>query len=315
MNRGLVIAVFVVAALVRGESASGKETASGCPALGPVLEWMRATLVLAAVHRARGSALGAYEVLRSNAQTIAEDSAVAKCGAIPEILARAVTTAAARSTANDAGQAMDLGYAAAFAVALTGRIPSGDLEAKATNMPASLWFSDQCEDIFTLATRLRKGPGSIDVRVKNILLDLHQRPRCPRLERTLSVTGDEALAAAVDAVILDESPLGGGVQSPIARCPELPAVLDRMAAAIAVGARRFNQGQYADCRRLYSLTAESLLKTAIPAGRCPVVRRELLSAIAESSRQPNDSEASWALRRGFDRIAGVLTDRAPAPAQ
>ena len=210
---------------------------------------------------------------------------------------------------------MDLGYAAALAVSIAGRIPSGDVEAKIPLLSESVWFSEQCDDIFALATRLRHGPGSMDVRVKEVLADLNQRPRCSRLKRALGATGDEALAAAVDSVILDESPLGADGENPIARCPELPAVLDRLAAAIAVGARRFNQGQFGDCRRLYTVTAESLLNTAIPKGRCPMVRREISAALQESSRQTNDSEASWALRRGFDRIAGVLSDKAGPPVQ
>jgi hypothetical protein len=110
----------------------------------------------------------------------------------------------------------------------------------------------------------------------------------------------------VDALLLDEIQASPSASNPIARCPELPVVLERLGGAINLGAPLFNKGDHDACRRLYERTARELLGPLIPAGRCPVVRKELEGALSEASTSASVGDAAWALRRGFDRIAGSL---------
>jgi hypothetical protein len=118
----------------------------------------------------------------------------------------------------------------------------------------------------------------------------------------------ERLDEAIDLVLLDEPEITP--QSPIARCPELPMVLDRLSSAVTAGAALFNRGEHEACRRLYELTARALSGRALPARHCPVVRAELEKALALAAAAGTPGDAAWELRRGFDRIAGTIEGQA-----
>ena len=303
-----VLAASVAALLVLFSSvapAAAKEHGAGCALLAPTLERLRTTMVLASVHRARGSSLAAYQVMRINASALLRDPEARACGAFSSTLERAVSRAARTPTAADASLELDLGYTAALALALAGRMPDGTLIAKQLDVPESAMYADDCPDLLTIVRRLEAATPPLPSRAASVIADLRQRPRCARVKDLLDTRAD-LLPAAVDALLLDEILASPGASNPIARCPELPLVLERLGGAINLGAPLFNKGDHDGCRRLYERTARDLLGPLIPAGRCPVVRKELEGALTEAAGSPTVGDAAWALRRGFDRIAGSL---------
>jgi hypothetical protein len=284
---------------------AAKEHGAGCSLLAPTIERLRTTMVLASVHRARGSSLAAYQVMRINASALLRDPEARTCGAFSTMLERAIARAARTPTAADASLELDLGYTAALALALAGRLPDGALIAKQLDVPESAMYADDCPDLLAIVRRLEAGTPALETRAAAVMADLRKRPRCGRVKELLD-TRTDLLPAAVDALLLDEILASPGASNPIARCPELPLVLERLGGAINMGAPLFNKGDHDGCRRLYERTARDLLGPLIPAGRCPVVRKELEGALAEASGSPTVGDAAWALRRGFDRIAGSL---------
>jgi hypothetical protein len=293
-------------------SPAAKEHGAACALLGPTIERLRTTMVLASVHRARGSSLAAYQVMRINAGALLRDPGARACGAFSTTLERAIARAARTPTAADASLELDLGYTAALALAIAGRLADGALIAKQLDVPESAMYADDCPDLLAIVRRLEAATPSLESRAASVVADLRQKPRCARVKDLLDTRGDQ-LPAAVDALLLDEILASPGATNPIARCPELPLVLERLGGAINLGAPLYNKGDHDGCRRLYERTARDLLGPIIPAGRCPVVRKELEGALAEAAGSPTVGEAAWALRRGFDRIAGSLRPGAEDP--
>jgi hypothetical protein len=302
---------LLLAALALAPAAEAKEHSAGCLVLTTLAERLRNTLVLATVHRSRGSALAAYQVLRTNALSFLHERPARDCGAVPRVLERALARAAAAPTAMGAGLELDLGYTAAMGLTLAGRFPSDNISLKEIDVPESAQYGESCPDVFKLAQRLEGADGNLAGRVSAVLADLRARPRCPQVKDLLEHSPAADLPAAVDAFLLDEVQGSPNPQNPIARCPELPLVLDRITAAISVGAPLFNKGNHEGCRALYDRTARNLADEAIPAGRCPAVRAELETARAEAAGAGNPGDAAWALRRGFDRITAAVSPRAP----
>ncbi len=285
--------------------AAGKEHGAGCTLLAPTIERLRTTMVLASVHRARGSSLAAYQVMRINAAALLREPGARACGAFSSTLERAIARAARAPTAADASLELDLGYTAALGLAIAGQLPGDTLTAKRLDVPESSMYSEDCPDLLAIVRRLEAGAPGLESRAASVIADLSSRPRCTRVKELLE-TRPDLLPAAVDALLLDEIQASPGATNPIARCPELPLVLERLGGAISLGAPLFNKGDHDGCRRLYERTARELLSPLIPPGRCPVVRKELEGALAEAAQIGNGGEAAWALRRGFDRIAGSL---------
>jgi hypothetical protein len=314
--------VLASAALVPAPS-SGKEHTGACAALPSILDRLRGALVLAAFHRERGSSLAAYETLRTSAASVIDDRDAAACGVVPAVLARALTRAGDASSALDASLQIDRGIAAALSVALTGDTAGQDVAAKLIDAGESIEYGVGCPDLFPLVRALTaaprgKGPprpsppGELSTRVSELLAQLHARPRCPAVTRLLetAVQREQAqgkgttgeLAHAVDSLRLDEPEQSVDLQNPVARCPELPLVIERIAGAVRVGAPLYNKGDHAACRDLYRRVARALRDEAIPPGRCPAARTELDAALTAAAQASSPSDAAWALRRGFDHI-------------
>jgi hypothetical protein len=303
--RSAAAATVLLACFQAAPPAFAKEHAAGCTILPPLIERLRTTMVLASVHRARGSSLAAYQVMRINAAALMTEPEARNCGAFYQTLSRALARAARTSSAADASLELDLGYTGALALALIGQLPGGTLAAKQLDVPESAVYSEDCPDLLAIVRKLEAATPPLESRAASVLADLKQRPRCLRVKELLDTRPDR-LAAAVDALLLDEQQASPGASNPIARCPELPLVLERLAGAINLGAPLFNKGDHDGCRQLYEKTARDLLGPVIPAGRCPVVRKELEGALTEAAQSNTVGDAAWALRRGFDRITGSL---------
>jgi len=299
------LAAWAVLVVAGPGSAEAKEHGSGCRALPTVVERVRNTLVMASVHRTRGSSLAAYQVLRINADSLVRDPEVRPCGAMGRFLERALRRAADASTAAAASAELDLGFTAALALAVAGRAPDNTIANKPVDVPESAQYGENCPDFLAIVRRL-EAPGSpLGERAAAVLQDLRAHPRCEDVRRLLDGPAD-LLGPTVDALVLDEAQQSPSADNPIARCPELPVVLDRLSAVIRVGAPLYNKGDHEACRKLYAATARALAEDVIPPHRCPVIRRTLSSALAESGAAATADEAAWALRRGFDRIAGSV---------
>lgn len=298
------IAVTFGAAIAPSQA---KELDAACSALPTLLTRARGTLMLAAVQRARGSSLAAYRVLRTNAELLLEDKALTTCGVVPRIFRQALARAAEAPSAMAASLALDVGFATALSVALTGRLPSEGMHVKAIDVAEASQYGEGCADLFALSRRLEPGKD-LPRRVAEIRADLERTPRCKRLHEALA-RAPERLEDAIDLVLLDEPEVTPA--SPIARCPELPMILERLSAAVTAGAPLYNRGQHEACRRIYELTARALSGPALPARHCPVVRSELGRALEHASAAATPSDAAWELRRGFDRVAGAVDGPGP----
>jgi hypothetical protein len=302
-----VVAFCASLALAPASAVQAKEHGAGCVTLPTLLERLRNTMLIASLHRTRGSSIAAYEVLRTNLKAFLRETEGRTCGTLPALFDRALGRADRAPSAAEAGTELDLAYAAALALALAGRLPSDMIAPKMIEVPESAQYGDGCPDLFALVRRL-DAPGTPAERSAGVLADLREHPRCPRVKDTLESAKPSDLGAAVDAIVLDELRSASDA-NPIARCPELPLVLDRVASAIALGAPLYNRGDHEGCRSLYDGTARALTDDLIPAGRCPSVRRELATARAEAAQAMTASEAAWAFRHGFDRITESVGPR------
>jgi hypothetical protein len=300
-----LVGVGGVLALLAAAPASAKEHGAGCPVMSTLVERVRNTLLLASVHRTRGSSLAAYQVLRINADSLMTEPQANECGALSRFLRLALRRAAQASTAAEASMHLDLGYAAALALAVAGRLPTGGIAAKVVDVPESAQYGEDCPDFLAIVRRLEAPTSTLKDRAAAVVADLRAHPRCSQV-RTLLDTRVDLLPAAVDAVVLDEAPSSPASDNPIARCPELPVVLDRLSSAISTGGPLYDSGDHEGCRKLYDATARALTDRVIPPQRCPVIRRALIAALTEAQAATTAGEAAGALRRGFDKVSGAV---------
>jgi hypothetical protein len=252
--------------------------------------------------------MAAYAVLATNARSVGAEARRAGCGALPRPLDEALARAAKAPTALDASLELDLGYAAALALALAGHVPSSTVAAKRIDVAESAHYGEDCKDVFALARRLTGTDGEPAARVGTLALELSRSDRCPAVRKLLTDVPSENVAHVIDSLVLDEPETDGVSKSPVDRCPELPAVIDRITNAINLGAPLYNKGDHQGCHKLYERTAKTLATEVIPPGRCPLVRVELAGAMREAGRAGEPGEAAWALRRAFDRITGSHKD-------
>ena len=300
-----VLAVVTVLLAGSATAAHAKEHGAGCDDLSRVVDRVRNTLLLASVHRTRGSSLAAYQVMRLNADSLLKEPTTRQCGALAQFFQQALTRAGRADNALDASLELDLGYASVLALAVAGRLPPDAIATKRIDVPEAAQYGSDCPDLLKLVRRLEAPSPRLEERAAAVLADLRARPRCGEVKQALETKGD-LLATAVDALLLDEAPASPSADNPVARCPELPVVLDVVAAAIRQGAPLYNKGDHQGCQRIYEKTAHTLSDQVIPKQRCPMIRRTLARALSEASAAPTADEAAWALRRGFDRIAGAV---------
>jgi hypothetical protein len=320
------VLVALSAGLLAPSSSPAKEHGAACAPLPAIIDRLRGALLLAAFHRGRGSSLAAYETLRTSAASVTDDRAAAGCGVVQGVLAQALSRAGEESTAMAASLQIDEGIAAALSVALTGSTAGPQAAAKLLDVTESVEYGGGCPDLFKLVRRLtlrsqQGGPprplpaDQLPSQVADLLAELRPQHRClavtqllgaaAQRERTEPRAMSNELAHAVDSLRLDEPDQSIDTQNPIARCPELPLVVERIAGAIAVGAPLYNKGDHAACRDLYRRVARAVRDDVIPAGRCPAARAELDAALTAAAQASDPGDAAWALRHGFDRI----TDR------
>jgi hypothetical protein len=306
-----VVLTLILALASAPRAIEAKEHTAACAALPALLERLRGALMLAAFHRSRGSSLAAYEALRTGASGVARDGA--GCGVVPWVLDRSLARAASESTAMAASLRLDLGIAAALSVALTGAMSDEDAAVKVLDVGESVEYGEGCPDVFRLVGRLGQGGDpALPSRARELAAELKASGRCSAVTRLLSAAGPahDRLDHALDSLRLDEPDQSVDQESTLARCPELPMVLERLASAINVGAPLYNRGDRAGCRDLYRKTARALRDDLIPSGRCPAVRAELDSALTAAASASNPDEAAWALRHGFDHITEKSQDPA-----
>jgi hypothetical protein len=150
-----------------------------------------------------------------------------------------------------------------------------------------------------------------------LLVDLAAHPRCARVRHLLEHAPAERLAHAVDSIRLDEADevQPSDSMDVLSRCPELPQVIERLSAAIEVGAPQYNAGDAEACRRTYEVAARAIaaqiLSQDAARDRCPGVRVLLAAGLARAESSSSPNEAAWALRRSFDAI--LAGPRGPAP--
>jgi hypothetical protein len=296
--------------------ALAKEHTASCPELGGMIGRVRASLEAAAGQRQRGSSMAAYQVLLSTVGSMVKDSAGQHCGALGSTLASAVRRASRSSTALDASIELDLGIDAALSLATEGHLPFISSPPKVpmvlplspTSSPAPVGeaalYAQDCPDLFKLTLSLDGPRQSLATRVNGLLADLGAHPRCEKMRRLLAAAPADRLAHAVDSIRLDEpdeTPLSS--QSDLlARCPELPLVVERLGAAIEVGAPQFNAGDAAGCLETYRTAARTITAEVVGEERCPGVRSALAIGLARAESAPSPAEAAWAMRHSFDAI-------------
>ncbi len=303
-----------MASLGRPHTVAAKEAAAACEQILSLVGRMHNGGLVAAIQRARGSSLAAYQTLRVTAASILKDSDSPSCGALGPTLAGHVRRAAAASTALDASVEIERGFEASLSLLATGRPPSTATTTKLAPVREATLYAERCPDLFALTIRL-EGPSDaatttgasaatagIARRVDDVLSDLRARPRCPRVRRVLESTPRAQLARAVDAIRLDE-PTEDPPAPPLAgRCPELAIIIERLSSAIERGAPVFNRGDHQGCHRQYEETARRLMTESIGAGHCPKARELLQAGITQAAAAAVPGEAAWALRRSFDAI-------------
>jgi hypothetical protein len=297
---GVVCALFLGLAWAR--RAPAKEHTAACPELANMLARIRSGLLAASAHRQRGSSLAAYQVLRATATSLSRDSARARCGAVGSTLSKALARAAAAATAGDASVELDRGLDDVLSLASDGRLPREAAPPKLLPVGEAAIYGEGCPDLFTVARRLEGPREGVGARVTAVLADLRAHPRCAQVRRVLEGAPPDRLAHAVDSISLDEPEEADAEAGLASRCPELPLVVDRLSAAISVGAPQFNRGDAAGCRLTYEQTAAAVATRLIPEGRCPTVRTLLAAGVARAKGASDDREAAWALRHSFDAI-------------
>jgi hypothetical protein len=282
--------------------APAKEHTASCPELGRMMSRVRATLQAANGHRQRGSSLAAYQVLRATVASMSRDSEGRRCGVLGPTLKAALARADAAATALDASLELDRALDTTLMLASEGRLPRDAPPPKLLPVGEAALYGSDCPDLFALAQRLDATGAALPDRVASVLADLRAHPRCARVRHVLERAGPERLAHAADSVRLDE-PEEDDTQAGLAgRCPELPLVVDRLSAAIRVGAPLYNAGDAAGCRRTYEQASAAVATQLIPAGRCPTVRALLAAGQARAKAAEDDNQAAWDLRHSFDAI-------------
>jgi hypothetical protein len=250
---------------------------------------------------------------------VAGDPEAGGCGVVAPVLGRALTRARGEDSAAAASLQLDLGVATALSIAVNGRLGGEDGGPKLLEVRESALYGDGCPQLFRVLGRLEGDPAGLAARVSAVTSGLRAEGRCSAVTRLLAAVSRPGAPAtellhAVDSLRLDEPDRvaggkGGSAReaaapdSPVARCPELPIVLERINAAINAGAPLYNKGDHAGCVALYQQVARSLRDRVIPAGRCPLVRSELDGALAAAARAGSPDDAAWAMRHGFDHIA------------
>jgi hypothetical protein len=298
-------------------TSEAKEHAAACAEIPSFIVRMRATVEAAMFQRNRGSSLAAYQILRSTSASLAREATRADCGALGGTLTAALRRSAVTGTALEAGAELDLGLETAMALAINGRPPLLSSPAKLPPVAESQVYGAGCPDLFQIILRLDGPPEGLAARVRTVMVDLRDRPRCVRLRALLEAAEPGRLSHVVDSVRLDEpdaAPDEGAASNPLARCPEFPIVYERLATAISIGAPRYNSGDADGCRQTYEETARVLTREVIGAERCPVVRDLLAAGLSGAAAAPNASDAAWALRRSFDAVLEGPTGRATTPA-
>jgi hypothetical protein len=325
----LVALATVALGAVPARPAPAKEHTASCPELGGMIGRVRASLEAAARQRQRGSSLGAYQVLLSTVGSMVRDSSGQHCGALGPTLSSAVRRAATCRTALDASIELDLGLDAALSLATDGHLPYASSppkvpmfsppSASSSSMPwtigEAVLYAQDCPDLFPLTVSLEGPRQTLSERVSGLLSDLGAHPRCLRMRRVLEGASAERLAHAVDSIRLDEpdeTPTSGenGVASSsavdavslLARCPELPLVVERLSSAIEVGAPQYNAGDAAACLATYQLAARAVTSQIVGEERCPAVRSLLATGLARAESAPTPREAAWAMRNSFDAV-------------
>jgi hypothetical protein len=298
------------------QPATAKEHTASCPELGGMIGRVRASLEAAAGQRLRGSSLGAYQVLLSTVGSMVRDSAGRHCGALGPTLSTALHRASASATALDASIELDIGLDAALSLATEGHLPFASAPPKvpmvppssATSAPApvgeSALYAQDCPDLFKL-TLLLDGPRqTLSERVTGLLVELGAHPRCARVRRVLASASATHLAHAVDSVRLDEPDenSSAGAGDLLARCPELPLVVEKLSSAIEVGAPQYNAGDPGACLETYRTAARAITSEIVGEERCPGVRALLATGLARAEGASSATEAAWAMRRSFDAI-------------
>jgi hypothetical protein len=295
------------------EAAAAKEHTAGCPDLVSMIGRVKASLDAAIGQRLRGSSLAAYQVLRYTAASLVRDSGDQRCGALGPTMTSALRRAATSRTALDASVELDLGLAAALSLATEGRMPVFSSPPKLPPVAEATLYGQDCPDLFPLTVRLEGPPPELPGRVASVLADLRARPRCARIRTLLESTPAERMAHAVDSIRLDEpdAPASTAALEPLTRCPELPVIVERLGAAIDIGAPLYNSGDHEGCRRGYEAVARGITADIIGEGRCPAVRSLLDAGVAGAGRARTQSEAAWSLRRSFDAILSGKPGAAP----
>jgi hypothetical protein len=307
----LVLAAAVALTAVPAARAPAKEHTAACAELGGMLARVRSTMKAANGHRLRGSSLGAYQVLQSTAASMARDSGGRRCGALGPTLNAALARAAASRSALDASLALDQGIEAALSLAGDGRLPRDPTPAKLLPVGEAALYGEGCPDVFEISQRLDGPRGTLSDRVGAVLADLRAHPRCVQVRALLERAAPEGLAHAVDSIRLDEPDRVDATADLTSRCPELPIVVDHLAAAITVGAPQFNAGDAAACRKTYEAAAAAVAARIVPEGRCPTVRTLLSAGLKRAKEAASDREAAWDLRHSFDAILSEGPDASP----
>src|SRR5687767_772775 len=213
--------------------AVAKEHTAGCDNLPVLVTRVRAGLDASNHHRRRGSSLGTYQVLRSTAASVVEDAGKGEqCGALGGTVRFAVDRARRSLSAAEATAELDIGFESALALVAIGRSGQGPALSKVPPIGEAVEWGQDCPDIFPLTLRLEGPTGTLAERVKQVLADLRTRPRCGRVRQLLERARRDELAHVVESIRLDEpdaEPSSGDV---LARCPELPLVVERLATAI-----------------------------------------------------------------------------------
>ncbi|HEY2904096.1 MAG TPA: hypothetical protein VGL59_26140 [Polyangia bacterium] len=297
-------------------SAAAKEHTASCAELPAMITRVRASIEVAGGQRQRGSALGAYQVLRTTAASMVKDSDGDRCGALGRTMSAALRRAAQSRTAVDASVELDLGLDAALSLATDGHPRYVTLPPKLPSVGEAAVYGQDCPDLFPLIARLDGPEDSLSQRVRGVLVDLTARPRCEQVRRLLTSASASpvTLAHAVDSVRLDEpdeAGIGEKHAAVVSRCPELPLVVERLATAIAVGAPQYNAGNAQACRLTYETAVRAITTDVMGVGRCPAVRALLGTGLARATAASTANEAAWALRHSFDVVLSGGAGAAP----
>jgi hypothetical protein len=338
------VALATVSGWLLARSAPAKEHTAACPELAGMIGRVRTTLEAATGQRRRGSSLGAFQVLRSTTASMLRDSAGEHCGALGPTLTSALRRATTARTALDASVELDLGLDAALSLATDGHLPYASAPPKVPTMPPTMpprmssttspltppaattpspasaraigeaaFYAQDCPDLFPITLRLEGPPPELPERVAALLADLAARPRCARVRRLLAQAPAERLPHAVDSIRLDEpdeleSSSGADLST---RCPEIPLVVERLGAAIDLGAPQYNAGDTEDCRHTYEVAARAVTTQILAEDHCPGVRALLGAGVARAARAATPNQAAWALRRSFDAVLSGAHAAAP----